>query len=100
MTTPTGKQSRQRRSDTARLKKRRCGMEDPCRCLLSFTITQMLAGMPNRQLTAIITPATMYQGLRLEVSGIPGVEQLLMEELQKREEEALELQSAVIMEEE
>lgn len=42
----------------------------------------------------------MYQGLRLEVSGIPGVEQLLMEELQKREEEALELQSAVIMEEE
>lgn len=55
-------------------------MEEPRRCRLSFTITVMLAGIPSRQLTAVITPATMYQGLGQEVRGAPEEVQLSMEE--------------------
>lgn len=92
-TAPTGRQSRQSTSDTARLKKSRCEIEEPCRCRLSFTITAMLAGIPSRKLTATITPAAMYQGQRQEVRGDPELEQFW-----GREEEVLELPSTVIME--
>lgn len=88
---PTGKQSRQRRSDTARLKKSHCEMVEMCRCRIIFTITVMLAGIPNRQMTAMSRPVRMYQELRSEIRGIPEEEQLLME--------VLELPPALIMEE-
>lgn len=49
--------------------------------------------MPSRQLTAVITPAAMHQGLRQEVRGAPEVEQ----EFKKREGNVVELPSTVIV---